>query len=83
MTWEKMTGCMVDGVSISLEDALAQRDAAQARGVDAPDFRCPKCDESVRPYSSEKIAPHFEHLTRNPDCEFSVAYYEERKKVSP
>ncbi len=65
----KMTSCLFQGTSISIDDALSQRDAAKQRGAAAPHFECDECKKPVRAHKSGGHAQaHFEHLERNEDC---------------
>jgi len=65
----KMTTCLFNGELISVDEALARRDDARARGVAAPYFECDECNKPVRAHKSGGHAQaHFEHLERNESC---------------
>ena len=65
----KMTTCLFNGSSLSIDDALSRRDDAKKRGVPAPHFECDECKKPVRAHKSGGHAQaHFEHLEGNEDC---------------
>lgn len=67
---EKATHCIHNGKQIALGRALQIR-GDNKKDEANPIFFCVECGEGVWPHESEKIANHFEHFTRNPDCSFS------------
>lgn len=65
----KMTRCLFRGKSISIEDALSERDAARKYKAEPPLFECDECRKPVRAHKSGGHAQaHFEHLERNRHC---------------
>lgn len=63
--------CKFFGHIITVEKALAIRDAAPARERHLLAFECIKCGKPVRPYNAgDRCAAHFVHQTRNPQCQF-------------
>lgn len=61
-----MTTCILNGRTISVEEAINIKDTGS---IAAPDFRCTECNQPVRPHrSGGHAAAHFEHLERNPAC---------------
>ena len=66
------TTCTLNGIEISIEDALEIRDARR-RNQPYPAFRCCSCGEPVRPHKEGTTgqAAHFEHHPANPDCTLS------------
>ena len=64
--------CKFYGHLITVEKALAIRDAAPPETRKSLGFECAKCGKSVRPHNAgDKCAAHFVHLSRNPQCQFS------------
>lgn len=64
--------CKFFGHIITVEKALAIRDAAAAKEKNTLAFECMKCGEPVRPHSAgDRCAAHFVHLTRNSQCQFT------------
>ncbi len=65
----QMTECL-----ISVELASALRRLVSELGLKMPTgrfaFRCKSCGRPVKPHVSAdgKLAPHFEHLTKNMNC---------------
>ena len=58
---------------ISVELAYELRDVVSATEVAGPTqtFRCVACRFPVKPVSLNSGAPHFEHVTPNPNCSLS------------
>lgn len=66
------TQCKFFGHIITVEKALAIRDAAPAGERKLLVFECPKCGKAVRPYNAgDRCAAHFVHISRNPQCLYS------------
>lgn len=66
------TQCKFFGHIITVEKALAIRNAATAKERFALHFECVKCGKAVRPHvAGDRCAAHFVHLSRNPDCQFT------------
>jgi hypothetical protein len=64
-----MTQCLLQGKSVSIEEALTMREDAERRNVAMPLFLCDECGQPVRPHNAGGAArAHFEHHVRNPDC---------------
>ncbi|MFZ4395086.1 MAG: hypothetical protein ACOYOU_05595 [Kiritimatiellia bacterium] len=64
--------CRFGGQSITVENALAIRDAMPTRKRSGLDFECLECGKAVRPHNAGGTASaHFEHLIRNPQCKLS------------
>ena len=62
----RLTTCVLDGRTISINEAL---DIKTARPKTSPNFRCPECNQPVRPHKAGGHASaHFEHLDRNHNC---------------
>ena len=65
------TQCKFFGHFITVEKALAIKDAAPAKDRSSLHFECPKCGKAVRPYKAgDRCAAHFVHLNHNPQCQF-------------
>lgn len=63
--------CKFFGHIITVEKALAVRNAAPPRERASLVFECLKCGNPVRPHSAgDRCAAHFVHLQRNPQCQF-------------
>jgi len=63
--------CKFFGHIITVEKALAIKDAAQPKERKALAFECLKCGKAVRPHNSgDRCVAHFVHLSRNPECVF-------------
>lgn len=57
---------------ISVENALEIRDATTAGKRKLLGFECMECGQPVRPHKAGgRAAAHFEHLSRNPQCNLS------------
>ena len=68
----RMTSCSVDGNLVSVEEAIDERNIADSRGTERPDFRCFECGQVVSPHKSSGYGvAHFEHSQRNPMCSLS------------
>lgn len=74
----KIEYCELNGVRVEIARAVVLRDDARsARNPSQldPDFRCPECNESVRPHKAgpdaQRSPAHFEHLDRNSVCTLS------------
>ena len=68
----KSTTCLLNGRQIDIGEALDLRDSARKRQIEDPDFLCIECDKPVCPHKESSYgAPHFEHRSRNPDCNLS------------
>ena len=64
--------CKFFGHIITVEKALAIRDATPAGKRMSLGFECVKCGKAVRPHNAgDRCAAHFVHLSRNPQCQFS------------
>lgn len=65
------TQCKFFGHVITIEKALAVRNATPVKQRHALVFECLKCGQAVRPYvGGDRCAAHFVHLSRNPQCQF-------------
>lgn len=63
--------CKFYGHLITVEKALAIRDAASPAERNSLNFECITCGAPVRPHhAGDRCGAHFVHLTRNPDCKF-------------
>ncbi len=63
------TQCKFFGHIITVEKALAVRNAAPAGSRNTLVFECIKCGKAVRPHvAGDRCAAHFVHLSRNPQC---------------
>ena len=63
--------CIFFGHVITIEKALAIRDATPAAQRRSLGFECLKCRKPVRPHNAgDKCAAHFVHVVRNPECQF-------------
>lgn len=61
--------CKFFGHIITVEKALAIREAAPAAERKNLIFECLKCGKTVRPHTAgDRCAAHFVHVSRNPDC---------------
>lgn len=68
----KATQCRFFGHIITIEKALAVRDAATPGNKHKLLFECSKCGTPVRPHiGGDKCAAHFRHIHRNPECHFT------------
>ena len=66
----RATKCIFEGREIGVEEALHLRDGE--RGKTALNFKCTECDGRVRPHrAGGSAAAHFEHWSRNPQCQLS------------
>ena len=66
------TQCKFFGHIITVEKALAIRDAAPPKERMSLIFECIKCGNLVRPYNAgDRCAAHFVHLSRNPQCQIT------------
>lgn len=64
--------CKFFGHFITVEKALAIRDATPAERRMSLEFECVACGKTVRPYNAgDSCAAHFKHLSRNPQCKLS------------
>ena len=64
--------CKFFGHIISVEKALAIRDATPSGKRSTLGFECIKCGKPVRPFNAgDRFAAHFVHLARNPQCQIS------------
>lgn len=65
----KSITCHLNQKTITIEDAIDLRFAANQKGQPHPDFRCRDCGKPVRPHrGSEYGAGHFEHREKNTNC---------------
>lgn len=65
------TQCKFFGHFITVEKALAIRDATPAGKRKPLGFECAKCGKPVRPHNAgDKCAAHFVHISCNPECQF-------------
>lgn len=65
------TQCKFFGHLITIEKALAIKDATPADKRSTLHFECTKCGNAVRPYKAgDRCAAHFVHLSRNLQCQF-------------
>jgi len=65
----KMTQCVLNGKTTSIEDALVLRATAEDRKDAPPVFRCNECGQQVRAHNASEYAQaHFEHLVANEEC---------------
>ena len=63
--------CKFFGHFITVEKALAIRDATPIEKRKSLGFECVTCGKTVRPHNSgDRCAAHFVHLSRNPQCKF-------------
>jgi hypothetical protein len=63
--------CKFFGHFITIEKALAIKDATPVEKRKSLGFECATCGKPVRPYNAGDRCPaHFVHLIRNPDCRF-------------
>lgn len=63
--------CKFFGHVITVEKALAIRDAAPVQDRKLLGFECVNCGNAVRPHNAgDKRGAHFVHLNRNPQCRF-------------
>ena len=63
--------CKFYGHFITVEKALAIRDATPAEKRKSLLFECVKCGKAVRPHNAgDRCGAHFVHLSRNPQCQF-------------
>lgn len=63
--------CKFFGHIITIEKALAIKDATPAEKRGALGFECMRCGKAVRPYNAgDRCEAHFVHVSRNPDCQF-------------
>lgn len=64
--------CKFFGHVITIDKALAIRDAAVAEQKKSLQFECVKCGNPVRPrVAGDKRVAHFVHLSENPQCVFT------------
>lgn len=64
--------CYFNGQVILVDDALEIRDATTVGKRKLLGFECLECGQAVRPHKSGgNGAAHFEHLSRNPQCNLS------------
>lgn len=64
--------CKFFGHVITVEKALAIRDAVAAKERNSLVFECMKCGKPVRPHNAgDRCSAHFVHLTRNSLCHFT------------
>lgn len=64
--------CNSNGEVISVEKALEIRDAVPTGKRNLLSFQCVECGRAVRPHKAGGSgAAHFEHLSRNPECQLS------------
>lgn len=64
--------CKFFGHFITVEKALAIRDATPSGQRNSLGFECVKCGKAVRPHiAGDRCAAHFVHLSRNPQCQFT------------
>ena len=67
----KATTCRSGTGEIDVAEALRRREGLQP-GNPSLDFVCVECGHPVRPHRAGGAgAAHFEHLSRNPQCERS------------
>lgn len=65
--------CLLGGRVVGVDEAVELRDGARQRGLDT-DFRCEECHLPVRPHrAGGHSSAHFEHLSRNTNCQRSDA----------
>ena len=65
------TQCKFYGHIITVEKALAIKEATPAENRTSLAFECIKCGKAVRPYNAgDRCVAHFVHVTRNPQCQF-------------
>lgn len=66
------TQCKFFGHFITIEKALAIRDATPAEKRSSLGFECVRCGKAVRPHNAgDRCVAHFVHLSRNPQCQIS------------
>jgi len=64
--------CKFFGHIITVEKALAIRDAAPPESRKLLGFECIACGKAVRPHTAgDNCAAHFVHLSRNPQCQLN------------
>ena len=64
--------CKYNGRELSVEDAITLNDGVIRSARKKLVFICVSCGERVKPHrSGKKMAAHFEHFIRNPECELS------------
>jgi hypothetical protein len=68
----RATTSMLNGQEIDVDQALKLRDQVRRSSGASCDFRCVECGEPIRPHKEgDHAGAHFEHLTRNPNCQLS------------
>jgi len=66
------TQCKFFGHIITIEKALAVRNATLPKNRHTLHFECLQCGNAVRPHvAGDRCAAHFVHLVRNPECHFA------------